>query len=168
MSTPVETLCRGYPQEFATYLNYTRALRFDDKPDYAYLRKLFRDLFNREGFQYDYIYDWTQLSRDDVDKRSRSSPEEKVTPSPAIAEAAQTPAELRNPVVDYKQVEEQRQVESQRPGQRKPEEGGNTLDWYYMSNSKVNRRESSRRLDRDRRLSRILGNNQFPGRRSAM
>ena len=28
---------------------YVRSLRFDDKPDYAYLRKLFRDLFVREG-----------------------------------------------------------------------------------------------------------------------
>ena len=38
-----------------------RALRFDDKPDYGYLRKLFRDLFIREGFQYDYVFDWTIL-----------------------------------------------------------------------------------------------------------
>lgn len=35
MSTPVEQLCKGFPQEFATYLNYVRALRFDDKPDYG-------------------------------------------------------------------------------------------------------------------------------------
>jgi len=34
-------------------------LRFDDKPDYSYLRKLFRDLFVREGFQYDYVFDWS-------------------------------------------------------------------------------------------------------------
>lgn len=52
---------KGFPQEFATYLNYVRALRFDDKPDYGYLRKLFRDLFIREGFQYDYVFDWTIL-----------------------------------------------------------------------------------------------------------
>ena len=34
------------------------ALRFDDKPDYSYLCKLFHDLFVREGYQYDYILDW--------------------------------------------------------------------------------------------------------------
>lgn len=59
MGTYPEDLCRGFPPEFATYLDYTRNLRFDDKPDYSYLRKIFRDLFVREGFQYDYVFDWT-------------------------------------------------------------------------------------------------------------
>jgi len=59
MSTPVETLCRGFPPEFATFLNYARSLRFDDKPDYQYLRKLLRDLFMKEGYKYDAIFDWT-------------------------------------------------------------------------------------------------------------
>ncbi|KAJ6092755.1 kinase-like domain-containing protein [Penicillium sp. IBT 16267x] len=59
MTTPTEVLCRGFPNEFAIYLNYTRSLRFDDKPDYSYLRKIFRDLFVRESFQYDYVFDWT-------------------------------------------------------------------------------------------------------------
>lgn len=49
MSTPIEVLCRGYPMEFVTYFQYSRSLRFDDKPDYSYLRKMFRDLFAREG-----------------------------------------------------------------------------------------------------------------------
>ncbi|KAM6515598.1 serine/threonine protein kinase [Fusarium solani] len=59
MTTPTEVLCRCLPNEFAIYLNYCRSLRFDDKPDYSYLRKIFRDLFVREGFQYDYVFDWT-------------------------------------------------------------------------------------------------------------
>lgn len=59
MTTPTESLCRSFPNEFAIYLNYCRSLRFDDKPDYSYLRKLFRDLFVREGFQYDYLFDWS-------------------------------------------------------------------------------------------------------------
>jgi casein kinase I family protein HRR25 len=59
MITSADALCRGLHQEFVIYLNYVRSLRFDDKPDYSYLRKLFRDLFVREGFQYDYVFDWT-------------------------------------------------------------------------------------------------------------
>jgi hypothetical protein len=51
MSTPIEVLTKGYPIEFTTYFQYCRALRFDDKPDYSYMRKVFRDLFTREGEQ---------------------------------------------------------------------------------------------------------------------
>ena len=61
MATPVEQLCKGFPPEFATYFQYCRSLRFDDKPDYGYLRKLFRDLFVREAFTWDYVFDWTLL-----------------------------------------------------------------------------------------------------------
>ncbi|XP_060218473.1 casein kinase 1-like protein 2 isoform X2 [Lycium barbarum] len=61
VSTSIETLCRGYPAEFASYFHYCRSLRFDDKPDYAYLKRIFRDLFIREGFQFDYVFDWTIL-----------------------------------------------------------------------------------------------------------
>lgn len=49
LSTPIEVLCKGNPAELSTYFHYCRSLRFDDKPDYGYLRKLFRDLFMREG-----------------------------------------------------------------------------------------------------------------------
>ena len=42
-------LCKAFPLEFVTYFQYCRSLRFDDKPDYSYMRKLFRDLFAREG-----------------------------------------------------------------------------------------------------------------------
>lgn len=47
--------------EFSTYLNLCRSLRFDDKPDYSYLRQLFRNLFHRQGFSYDYVFDWNML-----------------------------------------------------------------------------------------------------------
>jgi len=61
MSTAVEVLCKGFPPEFVTYFQICRSLRFEDKPDYMHLRKLFRDLFIREGYQYDYLFDWTIL-----------------------------------------------------------------------------------------------------------
>ena len=54
--------------EFATYLNFCRSLKFEDKPDYAYLRQLFRSLFHKLGYTYDYVFDWntTRLVSDSV------------------------------------------------------------------------------------------------------
>lgn len=73
MSTAVEVLCQSFPQEFVLYLNYARSLRFDDKPDYAYLRKLFSELFVRKGYTFDLIYDWTPLRKEHHrDKSDRS------------------------------------------------------------------------------------------------
>jgi len=75
MSTPIEVLCKNFPNEFVTYLNYTRSLRFEDRPDYAYLRRLLKDLFFREGYQYDFVFDWTilnyQSKEDDLPRGNR-------------------------------------------------------------------------------------------------
>ena len=57
----VEDLCEGLPREFAAYFKYIRSLGFDDKPKYSYLRKIFRDLFAREKFDHDNVFDWTVL-----------------------------------------------------------------------------------------------------------
>ena len=62
MGTPIEVLCKNYPPEFATYLQYCRSLRFDDKPDYAYLRRIMRELFYRKGYQSDFVFDWTIMN----------------------------------------------------------------------------------------------------------
>ena len=45
------------------YLNYCRGLRFEETPDYMYLRQLFRILFRTLNQQYDYIFDWTMLKQ---------------------------------------------------------------------------------------------------------
>lgn len=92
MSTPVETLCKvsvclhmfriiwlqvfilikfesflqffqGFPAEFSMYLNFCRGLRFEEGPDYMYLRQLFRILFRTLNHQYDYTFDWTMLKQ---------------------------------------------------------------------------------------------------------
>lgn len=66
MSTPVEVLCKGFPAEFSMYLNYCRGLRFEEAPDYMYLRQLFRILFRTLNHQYDYTFDWTMLKQKGV------------------------------------------------------------------------------------------------------
>jgi len=74
IGTPVDLLTKGYPEEFAQYLNYCRGLHFEDKPDYTYLRKLFRDLFVREGYKYDAMFDWTILKNKEAEKATGQTP----------------------------------------------------------------------------------------------
>jgi casein kinase 1 alpha len=73
MSTPVEILCKGFPAEFAMYLNYCRGLRFEEAPDYMYLRQLFRILFRTLNHQYDYTFDWTMLKQKAANAASSST-----------------------------------------------------------------------------------------------
>jgi len=76
MSTSTEQLCKGYATEFRSYFEYCRSLRFEDRPDYAYLKRLFKELFYRKGFQYDNMFDWTILNLQQ--ERSRAPPERPV------------------------------------------------------------------------------------------
>ncbi|CAL1382929.1 unnamed protein product [Linum trigynum] len=82
MLTPIEVLCKSYPSEFTSYFHYCRSLRFEDKPDYAYLKRLFRDLFVREGYQFDYIFDWTILKYPQIGSSSRSRASGTTGPKP--------------------------------------------------------------------------------------
>ncbi|KAF5398319.1 hypothetical protein PHET_08695 [Paragonimus heterotremus] len=63
ISTTVEVLCKGFPSEFGMYLDYCRGLRFEEVPDYMYLRQLFRILFRTLSHQFDYVFDWTILKQ---------------------------------------------------------------------------------------------------------
>jgi len=60
-ATSVEELCGNCPAGIAAYYNYCRALHFEDRPDYAYLRRILNDLFARQGFSNDGMFDWSQL-----------------------------------------------------------------------------------------------------------
>ena len=60
-TTSFEKLCRGCPVEFEMFLNYCKGLRFDEDPDYDYLRKLFQNLMHKNKLEYDWKFDWIIL-----------------------------------------------------------------------------------------------------------
>ena len=65
------------------YINYTKGLRFEESPDYMYLRQLFRILFGTLNHRYDYTFDWTML-------KQKMLPSHATAPtSPASAQQAQ-------------------------------------------------------------------------------
>jgi casein kinase 1 len=61
-STSIDDLCKGYPEEFGTYLKYVRKLSFEETPDYDFLRELFSKAIRRIGEEDDQIYDWMLLN----------------------------------------------------------------------------------------------------------
>jgi len=54
-------LFKGHPEEFKKYFEHVRSLHSNKEPNYTYLRRLFRNLFSRNHFEYDYVFDWTEL-----------------------------------------------------------------------------------------------------------
>ena len=57
----IKDLCEGLPTEFAAYFDHIHSSRCGDTPKYFYLRGILSDLFKRNGFDYDYVFDWTIL-----------------------------------------------------------------------------------------------------------
>lgn len=62
ISTQPEELGMDFPEEFSLYLTYVKSLRFDERPDYAYLKRLFKEKMQTENYTCDSIYDWTILA----------------------------------------------------------------------------------------------------------
>lgn len=58
---------QGYPIEFQEYLEYVDQLKFEELPDYEYLRGKFLQLFYSKEFEFDYRFDWTLYKPDDID-----------------------------------------------------------------------------------------------------
>ena len=51
-------VCAGLEHEYQDFLSYCRGLHFDEKPNYAYLKDLFRRLAERLGFDGSWAYTW--------------------------------------------------------------------------------------------------------------
>lgn len=127
-STSVETLCKGCPSIFIPYMNYAKALRFEDRPDYAYLRRLFKELFSKEGYENDGIFDWSQAS----------------------ATESTANAELQKQVIEVKEEKERvREMGSKREHRRSPEEtdgeGGSPVRWQGSAKETRSRHADSMR-----------------------
>ena len=57
--TTPEDLCKGLPNEFQQYVEYTRNLGYEEDPNYDMLINLFNNVLTNNNFEMDYIYDWT-------------------------------------------------------------------------------------------------------------
>ena len=59
ISTSLDNLCHGLPEEFKTFIQYARELKFEDRPDYGYLKNLLRKIADKNKLNFDNNkYDW--------------------------------------------------------------------------------------------------------------
>jgi len=58
LSIPIRELCVKNNNTFGDYMQQVRDLKFDEKPDIAGYRKMFQELSQGMGYDYDYVYDW--------------------------------------------------------------------------------------------------------------
>lgn len=63
LGIPVVKLCFGLPEEFQTFLHYTRNLSFNAQPDYHYIRTLFQNLFTMHGYDDNQVFDWSKNTK---------------------------------------------------------------------------------------------------------
>jgi hypothetical protein len=67
--TTFEALFDGHPSEFVKYMQYVRALPFEQKPDYDQCRRFFTSFLSKNGFSPEDIdYDW-MLKREELIKQ---------------------------------------------------------------------------------------------------
>jgi len=59
----VRFVCKFDAEEFTAYLNITKRLEFEERPDYVFLRGLFLGLLQKCELKYDLEFDW-MLSKD--------------------------------------------------------------------------------------------------------
>jgi len=70
LGTPLSVLCADLPskpqthaktvlEEIIKYFEYVRGLKFEQKPDYEYMRSIFRDLFYRRNCGEWLAFDWS-------------------------------------------------------------------------------------------------------------
>ena len=56
-------LFHDLPKEYEQIYIYIRSLKYNEKPDYEYLRAQIRSLLIKYHYDYDYIYDWYLMAR---------------------------------------------------------------------------------------------------------
>ena len=69
--TKLDVLCEGQPVELAKFIQYARDMKFEDKPDYNYLRGLLRKAAEKNGLQFDSSkFDW--IVNEEKEKQNNS------------------------------------------------------------------------------------------------
>jgi serine/threonine protein kinase len=57
MTTPIELLCKDLPKEFSDLLYYARGLKFEEAPDYKYIRRILLKTLNKDSSKIELVFE---------------------------------------------------------------------------------------------------------------
>ncbi|KAK8860614.1 hypothetical protein M9Y10_012279 [Tritrichomonas musculus] len=125
-NTEIDDLCEDLPSEFSDYLHSVRKLEFEEEPDYKAYKKMFRDLFIKEGFVYDSIYDWT-FSNLPAKKAKKKSKKKFTTSAPLKTSNTAAAIPPVNPVIPEQNIVNKYRVH---PPEEPPTSSGRAIRQY--------------------------------------
>jgi serine/threonine protein kinase len=97
----IEELCKGLPREIIEYMNIAKAMKFEQEPDYNYLKNLFKSILKKNNVILDkYIYSWCRQeilnNKDYTTKDNDNIIERKTSPQNRLYKKIQEITEKKN------------------------------------------------------------------------
>ena len=75
--TSLDELCEGLPEEFKEILKYARKMKFEEKPDYEYIKGLLKQVIEKNNIDINSVkYDWEIKGVESKEKDESSDEEE--------------------------------------------------------------------------------------------
>ena len=65
-----ESLCSDLPIEFCEYLKYVKSLKFEEEPNYKFLRELFINVLNKNNIKNDLIFSWLKYGQININNNN--------------------------------------------------------------------------------------------------
>ena len=78
INTSLDELCEGLPEEFKEFLKYARNMKFEEKPDYEYLKGLLQKVADKNNIDINAVkYDWV-IKGVEYEEKDESKDEDKI------------------------------------------------------------------------------------------
>ena len=61
INSSINSLCEKLPNEFIDFIHYIKELQFEDKPNYQYLKSLLGKMYDKNNYNYDMVFDFTNI-----------------------------------------------------------------------------------------------------------
>ena len=77
MSTSLDELCEGLPEEFKEILKYARNMKFEEKPDYEFIKGLLQKAIEKNNIDINAVkYDWVIKGVESIEKDESADEDE--------------------------------------------------------------------------------------------